>query len=707
MLSEFFVVNIPPIPASDDFQILVPADDYSPDEIVIFKIDLNYYFPEYDEESNNYIYTLPRNSGFVNLDANTIVTTILYNYNKEEIIDARKGDVVLNQILDYEIVFTTSCLVTDSSLWRNGALVKSVEGPFQEDKRVEKIDLKKPVYYLAVPNTNDVSDSQLLSIKWEYQYNDGEFNSFKNSKRSVVEEDGQKKCKIECLFHDRSDIDSIQMFAFFSKRSDKVVSKTIINEPQESASKCLITLSEIESMFGVISKQKDFRQLIVDYLNKYIYRSGKEIHIDTPIRKRHFFAQVGAETLGINKSWMVETDVFKFRVKSAKAAFGQRARNLEAQGLLAEYCAERPQKKLLNYMYAAENGFGNGNGDEQSGEGYKYRGRGLKQLTGKENYKNAQNFIKKVFGITVDFVKDPDLVAQPQYAVLSAIAYWEYHEIWKLADKFIAPTGSEFKKIRRAVNGGLKGLNDAIGYFNDGDVFEKNCSQAKLSSSKGISNEEENEVGESDGKWHDPVDNPRLNKYNYGGAVKPVSAVYGHGRRKSDGSKKYHSGVDLFGIPGKDKVYACLDCVLQEVRFSNQAGWIVRIKVNNIADLLEQEKKINYTPAYKDELKGINLTKDDDAYLIYMHLQKVFFTAEDAKKKKQLPAGTALGYVGVSGSIASGGRAPHLHFEVSKVLNPYGTGQKNRTNGARFVKLNSYDTKDQDEASKTKHYHKK
>ncbi|MEG2849949.1 MAG: hypothetical protein RR880_06935, partial [Bacteroidales bacterium] len=48
------------------------------------------------------------------------------------------------------------------------------------------------------------------------------------------------------------------------------------------------------------------------------------------------------------------------------------------------------------------------------------------------------------------------------------------------------------------------------------------------------------------GKWHDPVDNPRLTKYNYSGNVKPASGTYGWCRRKSDGSKKYHSGFDFF-----------------------------------------------------------------------------------------------------------------------------------------------------------------
>lgn len=206
--------------------------------------------------------------------------------------------------------------------------------------------------------------------------------------------------------------------------------------------------------------------------------------------------------------------------------------------------------------------------------------------------------------------------------------------------------------------------------------------------------------------WHDPVDNPRITKYNSGGNVKPASGTYGWSRRNDNGTKKFHSGFDFFGIPGKDQVYACVDGTLQEVRKSEEAGWIVRIKVDNVKDLLNQEKKVAYKLQFKDELMGVTITEKDSAYLIYMHLQKVFFTGEDAKKKIAISSGTALGYLGVSGTIASGTMAPHLHMEVSTILNPFKTGEKYRANAARFVKLNSYDTPDQDEASKKHHVHK-
>ncbi|WBX96363.1 M23 family metallopeptidase [Chryseobacterium gambrini] len=214
-------------------------------------------------------------------------------------------------------------------------------------------------------------------------------------------------------------------------------------------------------------------------------------------------------------------------------------------------------------------------------------------------------------------------------------------------------------------------------------------------------------VEQQSGKWHDPVDNPRLTKYNYGGNVKPSSGTYGWCRRNSNGSKKYHSGFDFFAIPGKDKVYATLKGNIHQVRYSATAGWIVRVKIQNVKDLLEQEKKVVYKTQFTDELKGINIKETDDVYFIYMHLDSVSVTEADANAKKEVDAGTVLGYAGVSGSIASGGRAPHLHLEVATVLDAYGKGESVRTNPARFVKLNSYDTKDQDEAAKTNHTYKK
>lgn len=80
---------------------------------------------------------------------------------------------------------------------------------------------------------------------------------------------------------------------------------------------------------------------------------------------------------------------------------------------------------LANKVYANRNG----NGDAASGDGWKYRGRGLIQLTGKSNYEACAKDLNE------DFVRDPDLVATPKYAALSAAWFWKKHRLNGLADR--------------------------------------------------------------------------------------------------------------------------------------------------------------------------------------------------------------------------------------------------------------------------------
>lgn len=68
------------------------------------------------------------------------------------------------------------------------------------------------------------------------------------------------------------------------------------------------------------------------------------------------------------------------------------------------------------------------------------------------------------------------------------------------------------------------------------------------------------------------------------------------------------------------------------------------------------------------------------------------------KNNQTVKAGDIIGYTGVSGSIATNIPSPHLHLEIATIENVYGTGKTKRTNPARFIKLNSYNTKDQDDA---------
>ena len=103
-------------------------------------------------------------------------------------------------------------------------------------------------------------------------------------------------------------------------------------------------------------------------------------------------------------------------------------------------------KKIANSVYSSRMG----NRDENSGDGYRFRGRGCIQLTGHANYFHAS----KALGI--DFVMDPDLVSTPKYAALTAGWFWDTHKLNAPADAL------DHAKVTKIINGGTIGLEDRI-----------------------------------------------------------------------------------------------------------------------------------------------------------------------------------------------------------------------------------------------------
>lgn len=101
-------------------------------------------------------------------------------------------------------------------------------------------------------------------------------------------------------------------------------------------------------------------------------------------------------------------------------------------------------EKLANLIYAGRMG----NGEPLSGDGWRYRGRGLIQLTGRDNYRRIGDMLG------VDLVSRPELLLQEQYAALSAGAYW----CWKRCNALV--DAGDFKGVTRAINGGLHGHED-------------------------------------------------------------------------------------------------------------------------------------------------------------------------------------------------------------------------------------------------------
>ena len=103
-------------------------------------------------------------------------------------------------------------------------------------------------------------------------------------------------------------------------------------------------------------------------------------------------------------------------------------------------------KKIANQVYSSRMG----NRDENSGDGWRFRGRGIFQLTGHSNVFHAG----KALG--VDFVKDPDLIASPKYAALTAGWFWSTHNLNSPADAL------DYVKVTKIINGGTIGLDDRI-----------------------------------------------------------------------------------------------------------------------------------------------------------------------------------------------------------------------------------------------------
>jgi putative chitinase len=106
-----------------------------------------------------------------------------------------------------------------------------------------------------------------------------------------------------------------------------------------------------------------------------------------------------------------------------------------------------------------------GNGSVQSGDGYKYRARGLIQLTGKSNYQHFQNYYNEKYEEDIDIMNYPDIVKNnSEVAIISAMWYFQNRVINKtlLASGFDEPV----REITKKVNGGLNGLSDRIDFHN-------------------------------------------------------------------------------------------------------------------------------------------------------------------------------------------------------------------------------------------------
>jgi putative chitinase len=182
-------------------------------------------------------------------------------------------------------------------------------------------------------------------------------------------------------------------------------------------------------------------QVVIDSIPEVASKFG----INTPLRVAHFLAQCGHESGGFR----LTQENLNY---SAKGLVGIFKKYFPTEAIANAY-ARNPQK-IANKVYS--NRMGNGN--EASGEGYKFRGRGYIQLTGKENY--------TAFGksIGVDIPSNPDSVAS-KYALASAAWFFSKNGLHRIADE--GASDIVVTKITKRVNGGTIGLADRIKHFKE------------------------------------------------------------------------------------------------------------------------------------------------------------------------------------------------------------------------------------------------
>jgi putative chitinase len=176
----------------------------------------------------------------------------------------------------------------------------------------------------------------------------------------------------------------------------------------------------------------------VDALNATFER----FDIMNPLRKAAFIAQCGHECGNFK---MLEENL-NYRAETLMKLWPKRFPTLE----FANQYAKNP-KKIANMVYANRMG----NRDEASGDGYRFRGRGCIQLTGHANYYHAGQALGE------DFVMQPELVATPMYAALSAGFFWNTHKLNVLADN------RDIKMMTKRINGGFIGLADRERHYNE------------------------------------------------------------------------------------------------------------------------------------------------------------------------------------------------------------------------------------------------
>jgi len=209
-------------------------------------------------------------------------------------------------------------------------------------------------------------------------------------------------------------------------------------------SKLFVSSSPTEPATSIVIPTSDFKLQnlkghVPDAVLAQIPDTAKKFNITNTFRLSHILGQCSHES----GNFKVFKENLNYSADGLKKIFPK-----YFPGNLNESYARQPEK-IANRVYSSRMG----NGDESSGDGYRYAGRGAIQLTGKSNYSAFNKFVDE------DIMANPDLVAT-KYSLMSAAWFFWKNNLWILCDKGVDKTSITL--VTERVNGGHHGLEDRI-----------------------------------------------------------------------------------------------------------------------------------------------------------------------------------------------------------------------------------------------------